>query len=912
VIDAGAIRDRQQRLVKPPGGPPRSGRRRGSLRLRALLYRAVADEAGGRIEIRQSKADGTVVGASLYVKPAGAIAAGDYVLLLEDAAGELAALRCEPAKNGKYCVVVQSADEPPEDTAVRLDPMQLEGQFGIVALDAENEECALRSPTDEVCEPQPLGLGFEWEVYPTPYRLDGGFEGTPFNVTIANPSVVHGPAPDAFIRQWTEGVAGLGYDPPGVPSPIFFDGTLVGAHAVEGWVDERGADCLPFKAMLPHHTTGTGVGTAAAVEIADAPTDGVWLHSQPFPIVGDRRVMNGPGPLHDSSLRWDGAEASMRLPFDIRTEGQVFVNLQATLAHDEEAGKLRLTLRVWVVVLLGKQADFQFSVPVTITTTGINCPDPGTLEGTTGTCGAAKRDKDLSSLGCYCVWKPPTESCEGYEVSFCNLCRTNCDNPPDYDDYPSCDPGHKRFLYEVATWGHTSRVVEADWEADAEYTEANMRTAFAIPAGDSLAKWVADEFDLVESFTITTGEGVQGLSGVITATAGISGVNWQTPESLDGPGDIQVLGGRECLPQITAVQLTDVSGYLGQLRQEHLGIIDRAYDAYSCGINPSAKNLLARMGVPNMGEDGAAYEYICRLWRSWELAHQHLVDGTPGIIEASRYGPLVPATDRWPNGFDATNGEWVFCPANRPTVADLLGKLHNQDPNEDCSDIALFTSADRPLWVEVPGQMIILPPTWRGLNPGTFCGSQHWTLVGQGGPTYDCGYKYKSDWCDFYPDDPICDPTPGSPDDACLMISDPWWPHSVRMPRTWILEPSVDVRVKKEGAHLLFRAHYVTSVIREETCWLGGVVEQPWATEGRGPPMVVSLGKIEVGRGAHFTAPIEICNVCEPEVSLGGGVLPPWLYMRPQAIATKLCGCEPADSPRVQVCGRGNSLAIFP
>ncbi|HUU82311.1 MAG TPA: hypothetical protein VM243_02300 [Phycisphaerae bacterium] len=64
MTEAGDVRDRQRRLGKPAAEAPRSGRGRGSIRLHALLYRAVANATGGRIEIRRSTADGTVVGAS--------------------------------------------------------------------------------------------------------------------------------------------------------------------------------------------------------------------------------------------------------------------------------------------------------------------------------------------------------------------------------------------------------------------------------------------------------------------------------------------------------------------------------------------------------------------------------------------------------------------------------------------------------------------------------------------------------------------------------------------------------------------------------------------------------------------------------------------------------------------------------
>lgn len=853
----------------------------------------------------------------------------------------------------------------------------------------------------------PLGLGsLYWQAYPTPQMLNGGYGGlAPFEVDITNPSVEHLPGADAFVGAWTGGIVG-GMTEPTCPMPcptaysVGFTASLVQSGVVmECATADRGEDFLPFKTILPHRQIGVlpsadPFGSAdQACRVDDAPTDGLWFHSQPFPMVFDERMMNGPGLVHSPWCRWEGYEdPSMQMPFDIRTEGQLFVNLRARLVYDPHT--LCLELRAWAVAVAGRQVDFQHIVPIVITLKGgatdVNCPaaiivspySPGPAVGT-------KRlppDGDLGAFGCYCMCKPPYQWCEGICGCFNNLCRANC-GEPEGEAYPSCDSSHQRFAREIALHGHSEHVVSASWPPEQPFTVENLRNAFASFLPDmSLSEWIAWNFvnTGVSSFTIgAVYPESPWVSGLVQVDVSLKHVNVHRRDGivagqhvilkhdarnklvailarkphydqytvkartanghtvgtafapLDSRGQTGFQAktedrkrtaltpaGGEHPPEITAVQIVNVDGFLRRNLQHSFNMQERIYDCWCAHANLQLAEILTELGAPYISSNGAGYHYLCRQWRSYDLLRQHLLDGDPGIVAASLYGPLPLRTDIFPDGFDNQTGEYVFSVRGPTGFEGCQGVLGHY---ADCETLVLVKNFDWALWVESDGSYP-LPPTVFETRPGEFCGESCWTMVGQGGRILRALKWGLAELCVLFPDLPGC---PDASDDngkcGWMLTDEGPFKHSDLMPRTWIWKtPRVEVRVAKKGSHLLFRVHYEVDVLREETAFCltdgGGEIEAPWAGESceGGPfmPWVVGMGTIEIGWGAQFVAPSLLgggyevtCSQC-PD----GRHLPEWLYTLPQALANAGCNCGPAydDHPRTVICGNGNALAIYP
>ncbi|KKL66900.1 hypothetical protein LCGC14_2140390, partial [marine sediment metagenome] len=181
------------------------------------------------------------------------------------------------------------------------------------------------------CVEQDLGFGLKYELYPTPYDLNGGYADDRATVVQAYSTwFTHDPGADIFKQRWIAGAAGnnIVAEGPSPPYRVGFDGHLRRTSIMENWTATKGDLHLPFLTGIPQHTTA-GVGVefpSPAVTINDWPGDGIDMHGQPFPMVWPENIMNGAGYLHLDGF--GGYEESLHQPFPIRTEGQFYINLK--------------------------------------------------------------------------------------------------------------------------------------------------------------------------------------------------------------------------------------------------------------------------------------------------------------------------------------------------------------------------------------------------------------------------------------------------------------------------------------------------------------------------------------------------------------------------------------------------------
>jgi hypothetical protein len=794
----------------------------------------------------------------------------------------------------------------------------------------------------EVCAGDSLGFGYTYNLFPTPYGLNTGYNVTPRNggggpqpaqvsnrVNIFN-VVRENIGADTFIWRWTEGLVGQDWH------DVYFNDKIEGAYPLEMWVSHQPDIYLPFKAVVPHRN----FDDLPSAYHPEAPSEGIWMHSQPKPIIFPKRIMNGPGPFHTGP--WAGAEWTLDMPDDIKTQIQVYCNYNAKLRLVEGEGGpsptptptvMQLTVSIYVIVHIGYQMDFDWLVPVTSLLLDMNCPTNYELVGSTGVCGALRVDKDLGSVGCICTCmrgggvQPPGGGlgyrfCKQMDWGWNGLCQMHSADPcfgdctqPPITETPCCHGPHPRFMTESILRGSESLVTEVNWPYTGDFTFEKLQEAFedeGFEASMTISEFIALKLSEIDEITITSIPGEPTLAGLITAKATIANINTTLPESIIGTaplGDlterectttINVVTAENCYPCLQKIKVTSVDGFKEWLKAEHFYLLTDA-DTYWAGNditqNPDRLrdlvNAIAPLPYPLSAAE--AYMYICFMHESYQninkLLNKAINDDTMD------YGPIPLRTDCLPNGFDDETNEFVFG-VDGPfldTCIDLYG--WREDLN--CEQVASFSRTD--LSTLFYGTTQIMPPSQRLLNPGYFCYGPCWKLIAKGAQRRKCQpwsippceQPEPPWWCD--------DEEPNSESETCH-FNDYWFTSDDEWPRLWVwLHPRVQIRIKFEGGFVKLRVRYEIDVLRETSC----ILEGNRSTED--PPSWAYVGVIEIGKGARWESPVAGACIDCPD----GNHLPDWLKTHYQAIPTLLCGCFPDDPARISVVGSGNRLEIY-
>jgi len=776
-----------------------------------------------------------------------------------------------------------------------------------------------------------------------------------FDLTFSNPVLQEAGATSVWRRLARE----LANQPvEGGNYPTTPDG-FEGLWQLRNWVDT--AD-LPFFTARPQRMIGSGreipgilpLGTMVLDLRGEAPQDGLWFASLIRGFAAESRFFRDPGPWHHSSatgVLWDGA-GPPDMPFDIRTGRQVFANYKAWLEVYEESpgnNKLKMTCRLWVVAVWGRQMDFDWSVPVVITWTDIDCPADGLLEGGDATaCSCAAEDGGLGEIGCYCtcedgVWQMP--DCQRLEVSFNNLRQGSCADPPCQNlPYPECHPGHKNYLTELFLTGSRSHEYVVDWPYDlgaGEVTSERVRTRLAnhpLLAGPFAtlselvrAGFAAGPFDDVAVELHPTQQPT--VKSVIRFTVNTESPALPEPEDYSGettyigdpdhPFPIEVVEHPVpyCAPSLRAVWVSSAAGYIAWLRDQFRGMCTHP-DPWWAGADGDEGNLRNRIDADSFVEEWVkqscyssnqtALRFACRML-AYYLGTQSLrsalqtreateLTNVPLLTGCYHDNPGVP------DGVDPATNEGVYgilgpfsggCPS-------LLAWKRNGDVCEPYANwFYSITNINQCGFPPQHGTMLKSPSIPENYNDSGICDFPCWRPIAAGG--YNCllGFYLPAEFCEFNPNHPWCQyGGSGDPAQSCGWIYDDNWSlhHSDdEWPKYFIFQrPYLEIRVKIEGCKLKVRAHYMTWVLRENRCWDAAADPDEWAGWGIAPTF---MGYLEVGRGASFEAPIGV-------VSPLGGVLPHELWTRVQSESILLGGCRGTPPPRIDLEGDGNTLAI--
>ncbi len=746
---------------------------------------------------------------------------------------------------------------------------------------------------------------------------------------------------------------------------------LAGEWTLQNWVATTE---LPFFVRKPQRTIGSFREVPGVLPLGEmvvdlsglAPTDGVWFGSCLFPFVIQSRFFRPPGPWHHedaNGLLWTGLGPS-DFPLDVATSKQLFANYNAWLTLEPLEGGATLTLwvKLYLVAVMGRQMDFDWSVPVEITGTDIDCSADGILEGSVGTaCAAAWEDTGLGEIGCYCTcedsqWQMPV--CHLLEVSNNNIRQGVGPDLP----YPACDTQHKNYITEVYLTGQKRVGYELNWPegnnpssvtaalvlarfsthpdlvADGPFFELHRLVAAAFESsrfGNLAFDTHAQSQDRTKSIVSfgATPSGPMPPQGFGSTYVGDQGTPLPAPGSV--PDAIPY-----CAPMLSRVYVAGVAGYEAWLLNQFRNM-EKDLDPYWAGKDPdeTSRTYDAIQGDPFVDSEAkihcvtgqrSGYRFACGMWAYWlgtASLRAALADGrntthhtnVPLLTECYNNNPGIP------DGVDPDTHEGVYGilgPYSDPVACPSINAWkrtggicqphaawgHYTTNINECNSFGPYISA----MLKCPSM-----PDNDGDWPDV-CWYDCWRLLASGGYSSPTGPVDAYKPCSLYPEQSWCWDEPENEAESCDWIGDGARLHHESTgsgwPKYWIFKrPYLEVRIKIENCKLKVRAHYMTWVIREARLWYTDswpdVENGSWDPGDEGfpgtnwpwPPMF--MGYLEVGRGASFEAPIGVTSPL-------GGQLTHDLWSRVQSESILLGGCGGDPAPVIQVEGDGNTLGI--
>lgn len=674
---------------------------------------------------------------------------------------------------------------------------------------------------------QHLGYGHYYMLYP------------PFNIAVTVGTVTPDGGRDALKGKWADEIGAVLFDSFWQPTGIEHTFVVNNLNQVAQY---------PFLADMPHHQDG-GSPSLDLSEDVPAAGDGIWLHSEPAPLVMSGRWMEAPGPWvgseGDGYWTFSPAAPSMDMPRDIATVQQLFVNLKASLdfTDDPPAGDIRLSLRMNVVVTVGRMSDFYWAAPIKITYPGksMDCLDATLVASGTGTdCVAYKPATGIPSLECHCI-------CTAVDLSQCGIDLDMGINTLELGaNYYACGDGEADHKFvEVAFWGGETQTITAEWahgQTALDVTAARIRDAFSFSG--SFSAWIAGKFasEFSGGLDIDNTGDTDRLETYIEASCVPATPGSTLPAALAGTQPLPAASELACFPQsggnpvISKVILDNVDGWLYRLQRSFGYVID-ADEATACAFNA---NLDTDLNLPYINTKAAAYMWICMLWDSYLSA----AAAVSGILGGSELNNLPLRTDCFDNGLDTTTDEYVFG-YDFPGVADLYGETY--------SYYAIDYAQSRYSFEDTP-DLKLTPPRYN---------TTAWTQVASGGgcPScfpyhdyYNCGLEdaHLHPECDNSPDDPegsgLCD----------VLDADYIWTETGSYPQYYLLKkPQIEVRVKITDCYYGIRVAYRNWLVRETTCFYDDEAGTSYfdADFEDGDPWLTSMGFLEVSRGGQVYLP---------------------------------------------------------
>ena len=687
------------------------------------------------------------------------ISAGDYLLGAYTTEGDLIVIPSGIPANGQYCVFARTGDH--RRVAMLATPMRVEGAVGFLGTAANGLTVAFAPSAagPALCIPvQSLGYDIPWMAYP-PFAVD-------VNVT----SVVAQPGRDAFIGAWADWLAADSFqdtlDPEGVQRNWSVRNMNMAAQ-------------YPFLEANPHDLED-GSPALSLGGVVPGASDGVWFHAEPMPLIMSRRTCIGPGPLHEPAY-WPFQPtpgAPNDLPMDVRSTRQLFTNLKAWLDF-APSGDIRLNLRMFVVVMVGRTADFNWAPPIQITHPSAETMDclsaAGGLQasGIGTACQALTMWGGIPSLGCFCTCEAIAFwQCAGLDFGVNALKRSN--------KYYACGEYPDRRFRTIGIHGGDTREITAAWpygQEPSEVTAARVLAAFG--ATGTVNEWVAAEFASrfgTAPLTIATGTDSEARLGTfIECHCTPAGISPTVPDELAGtqplPADDVTIcfpeSGTPPAPVIPRIQLDNIDGWRGRAEQIFRYALTDA-DAYACGKNPDLDDYLGLWYITNKK---TAYRWVCALWASWEGLEARMAD----ILTGSVLTNLPLRDDCFAGGYDTATGEYVFgydFPAN---LYDPEGGLLDYC-SVDLAQALVSVCSGTPL-----GDTDLIPPRD---NPTA------WTLIGSGGGAPTCPPVTEPVDCMIFPDHPACDEDPEQSPPLCRVLDEDWFwlRNSVTYPKYYLLK----------------------------------------------------------------------------------------------------------------------------
>ncbi len=499
------------------------------------------------------------------------IVAGRYLVGLKTADGKLLVMPTSVPLNGDHCVLAKTSDEIM--AACRVQSMTLEGQIGFRARTSDGGRAAFGYGALQSCVTEHgLGLGgLSYMPYP------------PITINLSDFSQVD-LGHSALVGQVADAMLGIGS---GVWEPSALAGSRTFYH-----IDQTGT--VPAIVSVAHHRLkfGANYDIADAIDlrgVAPGQTDGIWYWAEPEPVVIPNRIFELPR-WHDpgtNPVPPNAALDSYDYEHSLFSQRQVWLNLKAGLSFPGN-GTIRLTLRVYAVVLCGLMADYNFRIPRSFQPNGPFCFGSLDISGTGGWA-RPKPGGDIPSLGC-CICACPAQPTGCWSMRF-GINALACYSGA----YAACVPSDENYVWEFALHGGMTRWQQTTWpypETSEDVTLDRLRAVFGFTG--SINEWITKRFQarfnvpapasIAIGNTADTGDDLTGFTdnairGVVTVPSAQPLGSATPPAYMVGGTAIPASSFIECLPTVGGnpvlpkFQVTNLDGYIDEVAHEHQYVV---------------------------------------------------------------------------------------------------------------------------------------------------------------------------------------------------------------------------------------------------------------------------------------------------------------------------------------------------